>query len=92
MITNQGFTSVFAVARQLHFRWQEVKKGGSVATKPLNLDPSIRPRRQDWDGELCDTRATIERGLKVTGIKAHSHKAFQDKSAGLGSVFPFQSL
>ncbi|XP_055764991.1 N-acylneuraminate cytidylyltransferase-like isoform X2 [Salvelinus fontinalis] len=71
LITNQGFTSVFAVARQHHFRWQEVKKGGSVATKPLNLDPSTRPRRQDWDGELCEngsfyihTRATIEEGLQ----------------------------
>ncbi|XP_041729744.2 N-acylneuraminate cytidylyltransferase [Coregonus clupeaformis] len=71
MITNQGFTSVFAVARQHHFRWQEVKKGGSVATQPLNLDPSNRPRRQDWDGELCEngsfyiyTRVTIEKGLQ----------------------------
>uniref|UniRef100_A0A8C7FJK5 N-acylneuraminate cytidylyltransferase n=1 Tax=Oncorhynchus kisutch TaxID=8019 RepID=A0A8C7FJK5_ONCKI len=71
LITNQDFTSVFAVARQHHFRWQEVKKGGSVATKPLNLDPSNRPRRQDWDGELCEngsfyihTRATIEKGLQ----------------------------
>ncbi|XP_064878164.1 N-acylneuraminate cytidylyltransferase-like [Oncorhynchus nerka] len=50
---------------------QEVKKGGSVATQPLNLDPCNRPRRQDWDGELCEngsfyiyTRATIERGLQ----------------------------
>ncbi|XP_031684087.1 N-acylneuraminate cytidylyltransferase-like [Oncorhynchus kisutch] len=72
LITNQDFTSVFAVARQHHFRWQEVKKGGSVATKPLNLDPSNRPRRQDWDGELCEngsfyihTRATIEKGLQI---------------------------
>lgn len=23
-------------------------------TKPLNLDPVNRPRRQDWDGELCE--------------------------------------
>uniref|UniRef100_A0A4W5KQE3 N-acylneuraminate cytidylyltransferase n=1 Tax=Hucho hucho TaxID=62062 RepID=A0A4W5KQE3_9TELE len=71
LITNQGFTSVVTVARQHHFRWQEVKKGGSVATKPLNVDPSNRPRRQDWDGELCEnrsfyiyTRATIEEGLQ----------------------------
>uniref|UniRef100_UPI001EAF6E49 N-acylneuraminate cytidylyltransferase-like n=1 Tax=Oncorhynchus gorbuscha TaxID=8017 RepID=UPI001EAF6E49 len=71
MITKQGFTSVFSVVRRHHFRWQEVKKGGSVATQPLNLDPCNRPRRQDWDGELCEngsfyiyTRATIERGLQ----------------------------
>uniref|UniRef100_A0AAZ3P531 N-acylneuraminate cytidylyltransferase n=1 Tax=Oncorhynchus tshawytscha TaxID=74940 RepID=A0AAZ3P531_ONCTS len=71
MITKQGFTSVFSVVRRHHFRWQEVKKGGSLATQPLNLDPCNRPRRQDWDGELCEngsfyiyTRATIERGLQ----------------------------
>lgn len=23
-------------------------------TKPYNLDPASRPRRQDWDGELCE--------------------------------------
>uniref|UniRef100_A0A3Q1FPR1 Cytidine monophosphate N-acetylneuraminic acid synthetase a n=1 Tax=Acanthochromis polyacanthus TaxID=80966 RepID=A0A3Q1FPR1_9TELE len=23
-------------------------------TEPLNLDPAKRPRRQDWDGELCE--------------------------------------
>lgn len=23
-------------------------------TRPLNLDPLNRPRRQDWDGELCE--------------------------------------
>lgn len=23
-------------------------------TKPLNLDPAHRPRRQDWDGELVE--------------------------------------
>jgi hypothetical protein len=29
MITKQGFTSVFSVVRRHHFRWQEVKKGGT---------------------------------------------------------------
>lgn len=23
-------------------------------TKPFNLDPANRPRRQDWSGELCE--------------------------------------
>lgn len=23
-------------------------------TTALNLDPTSRPRRQDWDGELCE--------------------------------------
>lgn len=23
-------------------------------TKPFNLDPANRPRRQDWNGELCE--------------------------------------
>uniref|UniRef100_A0A8C6UL73 N-acylneuraminate cytidylyltransferase n=1 Tax=Neogobius melanostomus TaxID=47308 RepID=A0A8C6UL73_9GOBI len=53
-ITEQGYDSVFAVVRQHHFRWQEVKKDLGELTHPLNLDPSNRPRRQDWDGELCE--------------------------------------
>ncbi|XP_034020555.1 N-acylneuraminate cytidylyltransferase A isoform X2 [Thalassophryne amazonica] len=53
MITLKGFDSVFSVVRRYQFRWQEVKKGGEM-TKPLNLNPAKRPRRQDWDGELCE--------------------------------------
>ncbi|XP_055761050.1 N-acylneuraminate cytidylyltransferase-like [Salvelinus fontinalis] len=78
MITKQGFTSVFSVVRRHHFRWQEVKKGGNAATQPLNLDPSNRPRRQDWDGELCEngsfyvsTRALIEEGVLQGGRWAY---------------------
>ncbi|XP_051256043.1 N-acylneuraminate cytidylyltransferase A [Dicentrarchus labrax] len=54
MILEDGFDSVFAVVRRHQFRWQEVKKGSDEFTKPLNLDPVNRPRRQDWDGELCE--------------------------------------
>ncbi|KAM9836317.1 N-acylneuraminate cytidylyltransferase A isoform 1-T1 [Aulostomus maculatus] len=49
-----GFDSVFSVVRRHQFRWQETKKGSGEFTKPLNLDPANRPRRQDWDGELCE--------------------------------------
>ncbi|KAL6118347.1 cmas [Pungitius sinensis] len=54
MITEQGFDSVFSVVRRHHFRWQEVNKGSPKLTRPLNLDPLNRPRRQDWAGELCE--------------------------------------
>ncbi|XP_041842678.1 N-acylneuraminate cytidylyltransferase-like [Melanotaenia boesemani] len=54
MITDKGYTSVFSVVRRHQFRWTEVKKGSSEATRPVNLDPMKRPRRQDWDGELCE--------------------------------------
>ncbi|XP_067435832.1 N-acylneuraminate cytidylyltransferase A [Thunnus thynnus] len=54
MITLGGFDSVFSVVRRHQFRWQEVKKGSDELTKPFNLDPANRPRRQDWDGELCE--------------------------------------
>uniref|UniRef100_UPI0037E710EA N-acylneuraminate cytidylyltransferase A n=1 Tax=Semicossyphus pulcher TaxID=241346 RepID=UPI0037E710EA len=54
LITLQGFDSVFSVVRKHHFRWQEVKKGSGELTTPCNLDPAKRPRRQDWDGELCE--------------------------------------
>ncbi|XP_053715817.1 N-acylneuraminate cytidylyltransferase A isoform X1 [Synchiropus splendidus] len=54
LITEKGFDSVFSVVRRHHFRWQEIKTGSDEMTKALNLDPSNRPRRQDWDGELCE--------------------------------------
>lgn len=54
LITEQGYDSVFSVVRRHHFRWQEVKADASELTRPLNLDPFNRPRRQDWDGELCE--------------------------------------
>ncbi|XP_076581494.1 N-acylneuraminate cytidylyltransferase A [Chaetodon auriga] len=54
MITLQNFDSVFSVVRRHQFRWQEVEKRPGEFTKPLNLDPKKRPRRQDWAGELCE--------------------------------------
>lgn len=54
MITQRDFDSVFSVVRRHHFRWQEVKTGNVKFTKALNLNPKKRPRRQDWDGELCE--------------------------------------
>ncbi|XP_026085647.1 N-acylneuraminate cytidylyltransferase A-like isoform X2 [Carassius auratus] len=72
-ITKEKYDSVFSVVRRHHFRWQEVKKG-CQCTKPLNLKPSCRPRRQDWDGELCEngsfyfaTKELIEKGLLQGG-------------------------
>lgn len=78
LITLQDYQSVFSVVRRHQFRWQEVKKGAGVATSPLNLDPSCRPRRQDWDGELCEngsfyfaTRELIQQGLLQGGKMAY---------------------
>ncbi|XP_078490454.1 cytidine monophospho-N-acetylneuraminic acid synthetase [Ciona intestinalis] len=52
MIKFGGFDSVFSVVRRHFFRWKEVEQG--EVTHPLNFDPSHRPRRQDWAGELCE--------------------------------------
>ncbi|XP_046878550.1 N-acylneuraminate cytidylyltransferase A [Hypomesus transpacificus] len=78
LITLQGFQSVFSVVRRYHLRWQEGKKGAGVSTRPLNLDPACRPRRQDWDGELCEngsfyfaTRELIQQGLLQGGKMAY---------------------
>ncbi|XP_041635749.1 N-acylneuraminate cytidylyltransferase A [Cheilinus undulatus] len=54
MITKKGYDSVFAVVRRHQFRWMEIKRGSNEMTKPFNIDPLHRPRRQDWDGELCE--------------------------------------
>ncbi|XP_042372319.1 N-acylneuraminate cytidylyltransferase-like, partial [Plectropomus leopardus] len=78
MITLQGFDSVFSVVRRHHFRWKEVKKGSGELTEPLNLDPANRPRRQDWDGELCEngsfyftTRDLVNGGILQGGKVAY---------------------
>ncbi|KAJ4948561.1 hypothetical protein JOQ06_020094 [Pogonophryne albipinna] len=54
MITEQGYDSVFSVVRRHQFRWKEIKQGSEEKTFPFNLIPAARPRRQDWDGELCE--------------------------------------
>ncbi|CAM4565050.1 unnamed protein product [Leuciscus chuanchicus] len=73
LMTEQGCDSVFSVVRRHHFRWEEVKKV-DLCTKPLNLNPACRPRRQDWDGELCEngsfyfaTKELIAKGLLQGG-------------------------
>ncbi|TDG99532.1 hypothetical protein EPR50_G00194750 [Perca flavescens] len=78
MITEERFDSVFSVVRRHHFRWKEVKKGSGESTTPLNLNPAKRPRRQDWDGELCEngsfyftTREQVEKDLLQGGKRAY---------------------
>ncbi|XP_065147479.1 N-acylneuraminate cytidylyltransferase B-like [Paramisgurnus dabryanus] len=68
-ITEQGYDCVFSVVRRHNFRWTEVKKEGE-RTKPLNIKPGYRPRRQDWPGELYEngsfyfyTKEAVEKGL-----------------------------
>ncbi|XP_056445173.1 N-acylneuraminate cytidylyltransferase A [Gadus chalcogrammus] len=53
-ITLEGYESVFSVVRRHQFRWREAKKDTDGVTAPLNMNPNKRPRRQDWDGELCE--------------------------------------
>ncbi|CAL8323194.1 unnamed protein product [Lota lota] len=53
-ITKEGYDSVFSVVRRHQFRWREAKKDTDGVTAPLNVNPNKRPRRQDWDGELCE--------------------------------------
>ncbi|CAL8242342.1 unnamed protein product [Merluccius merluccius] len=53
-ITLLGYDSVFSVVRRHQFRWQEAKQDSNEMTFPLNIIPAKRPRRQDWDGELCE--------------------------------------
>ncbi|XP_072315251.1 N-acylneuraminate cytidylyltransferase A [Eucyclogobius newberryi] len=89
-ITDQGYDSVFAVVRRHHFRWQEVKKGTDELTFPLNLDPSNRPRRQDWDGELCEngsfyfaTRELIEKDGRIQGRKVAYYEMLPEYSVDI---------
>ncbi|XP_076862800.1 N-acylneuraminate cytidylyltransferase A [Brachyhypopomus gauderio] len=76
MMTKHGYDSVFSVVRRHHFRWQEVKVLSETA--PLNLNPAKRPRRQDWDGELCEngsfyftTKELVHKGILQGGKMAY---------------------
>ncbi|XP_074518474.1 N-acylneuraminate cytidylyltransferase-like [Halichoeres trimaculatus] len=78
LITQQGYDSVFSVVRRHQFRWKEVKAATDEFTAPLNLNIQKRPRRQDWDGELCEngsfyfaTRVLIESGCLQGGKMAY---------------------
>ncbi|XP_029311275.1 N-acylneuraminate cytidylyltransferase A [Cottoperca gobio] len=72
MILLQGFDSVFAVVRRHQFRWKEIKKGSNEMTTPYNLDPTNRPRRQDWDGELCENGSFYFTNRDLVLNKGHS--------------------
>ncbi|XP_060101899.1 N-acylneuraminate cytidylyltransferase [Heteronotia binoei] len=78
MIREDGFDSVFSVVRRHQFRWSEIKKGVCEVTKPQNLNPAKRPRRQDWDGELYENgsfyfakRSLIDKGYLQGGKMAY---------------------
>ncbi|KAF4079544.1 hypothetical protein AMELA_G00179250 [Ameiurus melas] len=82
MMTKQGYESVFSVVRRHHFRWEELKNGEIRSPEPLNLEPARRPRRQDWDGELCEngsfyfaTKDLVSQGLLQGGKIAYFEMA-----------------
>nr|CAD7459955.1 unnamed protein product [Timema tahoe] len=50
MMSGGDYDSVFSVTREFKLRWKELAGG----VEPLNFDPSHRPRRQDWPGELVE--------------------------------------
>ncbi|XP_062239850.1 N-acylneuraminate cytidylyltransferase A [Platichthys flesus] len=90
MITQQGYDSVFSVVRRHMFRWQEVKKESGDLTKPLNLDPANRLRRQDWNGELCEngslyftTRDQIMKGGLLQGGKVGYYEMLPEYSVDI---------
>nr|CAD7263324.1 unnamed protein product [Timema shepardi] len=51
MMSGGDHDSVFSITREFKLRWKELSGGG---VEPLNFDPSRRPRRQDWPGELVE--------------------------------------
>ena len=52
-MVEENYDSVFSVCRSKRFCWSEKSKK-SNSTAPLNFDPSARPRRQDWSGDLVE--------------------------------------
>jgi len=65
----QGFDSVFSVTRDKKLRWSEMSEE-TKSTSPINFDPSNRPRRQDYKGDIVENgmfyfsrRDLLESGL-----------------------------
>jgi N-acylneuraminate cytidylyltransferase len=50
---NGGYDSILSVVRQKRFIWQQIGGFG----KPLNYEPTQRPRRQEFDGYLVENGA-----------------------------------
>lgn len=46
--------SLLSGTHEFRFRW---KDSGTGFVVPTNYDPAVRPRRQDWDGELVENGA-----------------------------------
>ena len=53
LMVEENYDSVFSVCRSKRFRWSEKSKSNS-STSALNFDPSARPRRQEWTGDLVE--------------------------------------
>lgn len=66
LMVDHDYDAVFSVCRQKKFRWSETLSTATDSTafrsdeskcnntRPLNCDPSRRPRRQDWRGDIVE--------------------------------------
>ena len=50
------YDSMLSVVRQKRFLWKEDE---NKIGKPLNYDPFMRPRRQDFDGYLMENGSAV---------------------------------
>jgi YrbI family 3-deoxy-D-manno-octulosonate 8-phosphate phosphatase len=64
-VSSGGFDSSLTVVREKRFHWSE-------AGRPLDYDPSARPRRQDFPGQLTENGAvyvTSREAFRSTGTR-----------------------
>jgi N-acylneuraminate cytidylyltransferase len=69
--TEGGYDSLLTVVRTKRFLWKEIKEN----VVPENYDPSHRPRRQEWKGQLVENgalyvtsrRRLLESGSRLSG-------------------------
>lgn len=96
LMLSQNADSLVTAVRTHRFLWS-VKADGSAHAK--NYDPSARPRRQDWDGELIEngafymtTRATMERDQCRLGGKMVCLEMAEHTLTELDSLVDWQIL
>lgn len=71
MITFQRYDSVLSVYRKHAFIWSK-KNNTVIHGVPINYSPAMRPRRQEWDGELFENGAIYASwvgGVRATGSR-----------------------
>ena len=79
-LSDSGADALLSVVREHRFIWKPEADG---MVTPANYDPLLRPRRQEWDGELIENGAfyiTSKKALLASGCRLSGRTTFYEMS------------